>query len=203
MATPPKPSSRSGSCGWSGFAPPEAGSRCTRKSGTRRRRAKRRRGGDGPSRRRDPRPIPCGRREGASVLRHMTARQLAAGEGAPRRRDRLALVARPLDDTGVEPEAAHHALGAGLEPQALAVAVVRDVVVAEARVALPRPLLQPGDVVADELAAVLVVADEAVKAVDVLVQPDRVEVVAAEIPERLDGRARIAASSGVAGYSRR
>src|SRR5215212_12151307 len=68
---------------------------------------------------------------------------------------------------------------------------MRDVMVFEARVALPRPLLQPGDVVPDELAAVLVVADEAVEAVDVLVQPDRVEVVAAEIPESLDGRAWI------------
>src|SRR5215207_8211498 len=91
----------------------------------------------------------------------------------------------------MEPEAAHHALGARLEPQAFAVAVVRDVVVAEAGVALPRPLLQPGDVVAYELAAVLIVADEALEAVDVLVQPDRVEVVAAEIPEGLHGRARI------------
>src|SRR5215212_10013690 len=91
----------------------------------------------------------------------------------------------------MEPEPAHDPLRAALEPQALAIAVVRDVVVAEARVALPRPLLQPGDVVADELAAVLVVADEALEAVDVLVQPDGVEVVAAEIPEGLDGRARV------------
>src|SRR4051794_25675548 len=68
---------------------------------------------------------------------------------------------------------------------------MRDVMVFEARVALPRPLLQPGDVVPDELAAVLVVADEAIEAVDVLVQPDGVEVVPAEIPEGLDGRARI------------
>src|SRR3954469_14258351 len=68
---------------------------------------------------------------------------------------------------------------------------MRDVMVAEARAALPRPLFEPGDVVADELAAVLVVADEAVEAVDVLVQPDRVEVVAAEIPEGLDRRARV------------
>src|SRR4051794_3686883 len=68
-------------------------------------------------------------------------------------------------------------VGAALEPQALAVAVMRDEVVPEGGVALLRPGLQPGHVVADELAAVLVIADEALVAVDVLVQPDGVEVV--------------------------
>ena len=81
----------------------------------------------------------------------------------------------------------------------------------------------------DELAAVLVVAHEPVVPAHVLVQPDRVQVVAARVPEALDGMARIIgeatdaallcgrkqvvgevgpssacskASSGVAGYSR-
>jgi hypothetical protein len=115
--------------------------------------------------------------------------ELALGEGATRGRDRLELVPGPLDHGRVEPKPAHHPLGAALEPQALAVAVLRDVVLAEAGVALSGPFLEPGDIVADELAAVLVIADEALEAVDVLVQPDRVEVVAAEIPERLHGRA--------------
>ena len=44
---------------------------------------------------------------------------------------------------------------------------------------------------AHELAAVLVVAHEPVVSCHVLVQPDRVEVVAPEIPEALDGMARI------------
>jgi hypothetical protein len=45
--------------------------------------------------------------------------------------------------------------------------------------------------VADELAAVLVVAHEPLMPAHMLVQPDRVQVVAAEIPEALDGKARI------------
>src|SRR3712207_3191730 len=57
--------------------------------------------------------------------------------------------------------------------------------------ALGATLLQPGQVVPDELAAVLVVADEAVEPAPMLVQPDRVQVVAAQIPEALDGMARV------------
>src|SRR5918994_6432479 len=37
--------------------------------------------------------------------------ELAAGKGRPRRRDRLELVARSLDDGGMEPERTHHPLG--------------------------------------------------------------------------------------------
>jgi hypothetical protein len=64
---------------------------------------------------------PCDRR--ASARGRTTAFELAAGKRAARRRDRLELVARPLNDEGVEAEPAHHALGTGLEPQALAVPV--------------------------------------------------------------------------------
>jgi len=45
--------------------------------------------------------------------------------------------------------------------------------------------------VADELPGVLVVADEAVEAVHLLVQPDRVEVVAPQVPKTVDRVARI------------
>jgi hypothetical protein len=38
--------------------------------------------------------------------------ELAPGKGRPRRRDRLPLAPRPLDHGGMEPEAAHHPLGA-------------------------------------------------------------------------------------------
>src|SRR5829696_658020 len=70
--------------------------------------------------------------------------ELAAGEGAARDRDRLELVAGPLHHGRVEAVPAHHPLGAALEPKALTVAVMRDVVLPEAGVALPRPFLQPG-----------------------------------------------------------
>src|SRR3954469_8630783 len=129
--------------------------------------------------------------EGAQALQPEPAAllvELAAREHGPRRRDRLELAARPLHDLGPEPAPAHPPLGAALEPQALPVPVMRDVVGPEGGVALLRPGLQPGHVVADELAAVLVVADEALVPIDVLVQPDGVEVVAPEIPEGLHDR---------------
>ena len=47
--------------------------------------------------------------------------ELASGKGRPRRRDRLELVPRPLNNRGVEPQATHHPLGAALQPQALAI----------------------------------------------------------------------------------
>src|SRR5215213_5003715 len=81
-------------------------------------------------------------------------------------------------------------LSATFKPQAFAVAVVRQVMLAKRRIALPRPITQPGHIMPDKLARVLVVADEAVESIDVLVQPDRVEVVATQIPERIDREAR-------------
>src|SRR3954469_25168489 len=178
-ATRPKRCIRSRSYGgtWSGSA---GCSRCRRMSGRHRLRARRRHGGAGPSRRRGPRPTPCGRRAAASARAAALLVEPAAREHGPRRRDRLELAARPLHHLGPEPEPAHPPLGAALEPQALPVTVMGDVVGPEGGVALLRPGLQPGHVVADELAAVLVVADEALVAVDVLVQPDGVEVVASE-----------------------
>jgi len=62
---------------------------------------------------------------------------------------------------------------------ALPVAGVRDEVPAIGGPPLGRSLLEPGHVVPDELAAVLVIAHEPLKPAHVLVQPDRVEVVAA------------------------
>src|SRR3954454_17631774 len=76
--------------------------------------------------------------------------ELAAREHGPRRRDRLELAPRPLHHTGPEPEPAHDTLRAALDPQALPVAVMWDVVVPECGVALLRPGLQPGHVVPDE-----------------------------------------------------
>jgi hypothetical protein len=58
--------------------------------------------------------------------------------------------------------------------------VMGPIVVAKRNVPIGCPVPEPADVVADELARILVMADEAVIPTDRLVQPDRVQVIAAE-----------------------
>ena len=65
------------------------------------------------------------------------------------------------------------------------------IVIAERNPVFLCPVAQPLDVEADKLAAVLVVGDETMVALDVLVQPDRIGVVAAQIPKRIDEIARV------------
>jgi hypothetical protein len=112
--------------------------------------------------------------------------ELAFGEDRTGRSDRLALDPGTLDHARAEAEVLHHPHRAVLQPQAIPVAVMGYVVIAEGDIALACPLPQPGDIVADIFPAVLGIANEAVVARDILVKPDDVLIVAAEVPEGVD-----------------
>ena len=136
-----------------------------------------------PSTRRAVRPIPCDRRAAASARRCSPASSnWQRGKIARGGADRLHLVDGTFDDVRAYALLCRDLQCAALQPQAFPVAVMRPVVLAECHIALGCPVLQPAHIVADELAGVLVIADEAVKAGDVLVQPDCVEIVSCQDP---------------------
>src|SRR5690348_13054629 len=86
--------------------------------------------------------------------------ELAPMEERPGLVDGLYLLARAVHDARVEVELRHHVERAILQPQRLPVAVVRQVMLAPLNIVFGLPVLQPRNIMADELTAVFVVSDE-------------------------------------------
>src|SRR5690348_16375234 len=96
-------------------------------------------------------------------------------------------------DRRVEPQPSRQCQRAFREPDHLAVAVVRPIVLAPRHAALEPPFLDLAKVVIDDLALELHVTDHARLVLDVLLKPDRSGIATRhpQVPERIDGEARI------------